>query len=220
MRNILSMSVEFWNSVFQWGSVLLVAVTFVFGAGALWTSNRINARQTERLVALETALASAKTELAEQQERAAKAEIELAALRRNALPRSITFDTEAFVAELKDAPRSNVVLWYVPGDHEVYDLSTRIAGALHLAGWTPAPVPIPIPETETHEALSGTRRAETMSPLARVGGQYGVTLTARTMPFGPLMRAIGKATSGQVATFADPRLPEGVIRVIVGPKPP
>jgi ABC-type transport system involved in cytochrome c biogenesis permease subunit len=51
------MSVESWNSFFQWGSVGLVALTFFLGAGALWTGNRINARQTERLITLEADLA-------------------------------------------------------------------------------------------------------------------------------------------------------------------
>ena len=60
------MSVEFWNSFFQWGSVALVAVTFVLGAGALWTGNRINERQTARLLVLEADLAKAKTQLSEQ----------------------------------------------------------------------------------------------------------------------------------------------------------
>ncbi len=68
------MSVEFWNSFFQWGSVALVAVTFVLGAGALWTGNRINERQTARLLVLEADLAKAKTQLSEQQERTATAE--------------------------------------------------------------------------------------------------------------------------------------------------
>jgi hypothetical protein len=61
------MDVDFWNAVFQWGSVGLVAVTFVFGAGALWTSNKINERQTERIRSLEG-------DTAKQQERAANAE--------------------------------------------------------------------------------------------------------------------------------------------------
>jgi hypothetical protein len=83
------MNVEFWNSVFQWGSVALIAITFVFGAGALWTSNRINKRQTGRLVALEKDLTDAKASLAKQQERAANAERQLLELQERARPRTL-----------------------------------------------------------------------------------------------------------------------------------
>jgi hypothetical protein len=131
----------------------------------------------------------------------------------------VTFDTEAFVAELKDQPKAPFTIWYVPGDDEAYDLAFRISGGLRLAGWEPSFLPVPIPETETHHALAGSVIAATMPPLRRVGGQYGVTLMARTMPVGALMRAITRGTGGQVAAFADDRMPEGVIRVIVGPKP-
>jgi hypothetical protein len=64
------MNVESLNSLFQWASVGLIAITFFVGAGALWTGSIINKRQTERLVLLETALAT-------QQERAASAELRL-----------------------------------------------------------------------------------------------------------------------------------------------
>lgn len=76
------MNVEFWNSFFQVSSLVLVLATFAFGAGALWTGNRINARQTARLVTLET-------ELEKSKERAAKAEAELLT---KITPRHLTAD--------------------------------------------------------------------------------------------------------------------------------
>jgi hypothetical protein len=69
------MDVDFWNGVFQWGGIVLLALTFLVGAGALLTGGRINARQTERLLTLETDRDTARAELAKQQrERAANAE--------------------------------------------------------------------------------------------------------------------------------------------------
>jgi hypothetical protein len=51
-----TMTLEFWNTIFQWGAVGLVALTFVFVAGAVWTSNLINERQATRLATLESDL--------------------------------------------------------------------------------------------------------------------------------------------------------------------
>jgi hypothetical protein len=48
------MGVEFWHGVFQWGSVVLVALTFVFVAGALWTGNALREQQAIRLEQLES----------------------------------------------------------------------------------------------------------------------------------------------------------------------
>jgi hypothetical protein len=51
------MTLEFWNTIFQWGAVGLVALTFVFVAGAVWTSNLINERQAARVATLESDVA-------------------------------------------------------------------------------------------------------------------------------------------------------------------
>lgn len=61
------MDVDFRNTFFQWGGIGLLALTFFVGAGALWTGNRINDRQTERLLTLETDRDTARAELAKQQ---------------------------------------------------------------------------------------------------------------------------------------------------------
>ncbi len=62
-----NMDVDFWNDAFQWGGIVLLAFTFVVGAGALWTGKKINKRQTERLLTLETDRDAARAELAKQQ---------------------------------------------------------------------------------------------------------------------------------------------------------
>jgi len=98
------MSVESWNAFFQLGSLVLVLATFALGAGALWTGNRINEKQTARLVTLETELAQAK-------ERAAKAEIELLDLKKRAQPRRLSTDQETLFLKLAAAitPKKGVV---------------------------------------------------------------------------------------------------------------
>lgn len=68
------MSVEWWKSFFEVGGVILLFLTFAFGAGVLVTGNLVNKKQAERLRVFDSELTSAKTDLARQQERAAKAE--------------------------------------------------------------------------------------------------------------------------------------------------
>ena len=46
---VRSMSLEFWKSFFEIGGVLLLFLTFVFGAGALVVSTKINERQAEEI---------------------------------------------------------------------------------------------------------------------------------------------------------------------------
>jgi len=68
------MSLEGWKAAFEIVGVILLGLTFLAGAGVLITSNRVNARQAERLRQFDQDLTGAKTELGKQQERAAKAE--------------------------------------------------------------------------------------------------------------------------------------------------
>lgn len=69
-----SVTVESLKTIFDWGAVILLFLTFAFGAGVLITGNIINSRQSERLRQFDRDLTEAKTELGKQQERAAKAE--------------------------------------------------------------------------------------------------------------------------------------------------
>jgi len=72
------MTLEFWHTLFQWGSVVLVALTFVFVAGALWTSNALAERHATRVQQLETAVAGGQGALSGQP------------LTRSADPRTVT----------------------------------------------------------------------------------------------------------------------------------
>ena len=65
------MTLESWNTVFQWGAVALVALTFVFVAGAVWTSNLINERQGQRLETMEREFARLQSSFGQQQGRVA-----------------------------------------------------------------------------------------------------------------------------------------------------
>jgi hypothetical protein len=72
------MTVESWKSVCDVLAVALLFLTFLAGAGVLFTGSIINGRQTQRLRTFDVDLTAAKTELATQQTRAAKAEGDIA----------------------------------------------------------------------------------------------------------------------------------------------
>lgn len=72
------MSVEAWKSLFDMLTVVLLGLTFLAGAGVLFTGNIVNNRQAGQLRQFNTDLTTAKTELSKQQERAAKAESQIA----------------------------------------------------------------------------------------------------------------------------------------------
>lgn len=73
-------SLEFWKGLFEIAGVVLLLLTFIFGAGALWFSRKLNAVQSEKLRQFDKGLTDAKLELGRQQERAASADARVAGL--------------------------------------------------------------------------------------------------------------------------------------------
>lgn len=195
------MNLESLNALFQWGSVGLIAVTFFIGAGALVTGNRINERQTERLVSLETELAATRTTLAAQQERAARAEAELLEMRSRITPRHLTADQrDQLVARLSTRPKGIADVVCPSNDGEACVFAEELQAVLNDSGWT---------------------TTYTQAVLVRV--PVGVQLQQpnegdATLSMGALyaaLRAFGVDTSGAF----DPAIAQGRIEVLVGRKP-
>jgi hypothetical protein len=78
------MSVELWKTIFDWATVVLIALTVVSGAGALITGDIISKQQAAKLRQFNTDLTDAKTALGKQQERAATADAKVAELEKDA----------------------------------------------------------------------------------------------------------------------------------------
>ena len=107
------MSLEEWKSIFEISGVILLFLTFLSGAGVLFTSTRINARQAEQLRQFEKGLTDAKTELGKQQERAAKAEGDAAEAKStaaNANDRTLSLETDAAAAKERAAKAEKELL--------------------------------------------------------------------------------------------------------------
>jgi hypothetical protein len=75
-------SVELLKSIFDWATVVFIALTVFTGAGALITGDIINKRQDAILHKFDADLTDAKTTLSKQEERSAELEIEALSLQK------------------------------------------------------------------------------------------------------------------------------------------
>jgi hypothetical protein len=93
---------EVWKSIFDWATVILIALTVLSGAGALVTGDIIAQRQEARLRQFDKDLTDARTELGKQQEKAATVETTLAEQKeRTALAEKAASDAALDLARLK-----------------------------------------------------------------------------------------------------------------------
>lgn len=136
-------SVEFWKSVFDWGTVVLVSLTVLTGAGALITGKIIGDRQDEKIAELNTQASEAKRDaekfkldIASANERAANAERETARLNARLADRTLSdSQLSSLIENLK--PFAGQAFQVVPywGDKESTGIADRITGGLTKAGW-------------------------------------------------------------------------------------
>lgn len=221
------MSLEGWKAIFEISGVILLFLTFVSGAGILLTSTRINERQAGQLREFNAKLTAAQTELSQQQERAAKAELQLAQLEKLRHPRM--FPLAGFVASLKDhGARADVEIWYQPDDSEALMFAQQIMVGLNAAHWRVSE-PIPIPAAAKQSHLPNVASILQLPPALRVGAQpFGVSLISHSLasatsnnksPFNVLTHALQELQLGNVGGGEDAILSENKIRLIVAPKP-
>jgi hypothetical protein len=130
-------SLEAWKSFFEWGGVGLLALTFVFGAGALIVNSRIAAIQNEKIRQFEKDLTSARTELGAQQTRAATAERSLLELKERIKPRHLTDQQSVdFINALKAVPNGKIKIGYTAGaGDEGFLLMQQLLPLFDKAGW-------------------------------------------------------------------------------------
>jgi hypothetical protein len=221
------MPVEAWKSLFDWGAIILIFLTFAFGVGALYTGNTISDRQEERLrqfdkgltdaktdlgkqqvlasdaasrvAGLEKDAADAKTEMAKQQTRAATAEKALLELQQRLAHRRISkSDHDKFVVALLPYRGSVVVLTKLLADSEAAQFGDDIIAVLTDAKW--------------HITLSVKGQ---MTPPP-----YGLTCSVddRSAAGKALMTLLGALPTANIKHA--PRIDGPVAEIVVGLKPP
>ena len=139
------LSVETWKSIFDTGAVVLVFITGAFAAGGLITGNRINRKQAEKILQLETVASEARAaqqaielDLSKQQELTAEAQKELLELQNATLPRN--FDPSILAKKLAHFSGTPVAFFSL-ADLEPSMATGLITRAVSEAGWDIAPRP-------------------------------------------------------------------------------
>ena len=165
------MSLELWKSIFDWATIIFIALTVFTGAGALITGDKLGKRQEAQLrqfdagltgakmelvkqqeraanadglvAGLEQDVVNAKVEMAKQQTRAAQAESVLAQLRKRQEPRG--FSEKVMLPILNKAKPGKARVVYQEGNPETYGFANSLYMFLTTrAGWQisePEPVP-------------------------------------------------------------------------------
>jgi hypothetical protein len=120
------MPLELWKSVFDWATIIFIALTVFTGAGALITGDKLGKRQEEQLRQFDKDLTDAKAKLTKQQGRAVEAERSLLELResiswrtpdRALIPllasplRQFAGQRFTIVSDLADPERMSVFTW-------------------------------------------------------------------------------------------------------------
>ena len=149
-------SLDSWKTFFEIGGVVLLFLTFLFGAGAWYTTRKINARQAEQLRGFQQTLTRADEELAQtkldlstQQQRtaeaetqaaqakdtAAKSEFALLELQNRLAHRSLTAEQEVrLISLLKPYAGTRIVVRKL-GDDEASAFAEDVLSVLAKAGW-------------------------------------------------------------------------------------
>lgn len=159
-------------------------------------------------------------DVARQQERAANAERELAAVKKQQAPREIPVDV--FVRALKaklDTPNhvwfGLAHVWYEPGNPETYDFAVKIKSAMTASGlFSVNEEPSPVPE-EPAPVMMGH-----IPPLIRRGAGPGITLEGgRSHSVDALIFAFNESGFSVRESKIKGTRNGDTLFVVVGPKP-
>jgi hypothetical protein len=149
-----------WNAAFQLFTILFVAGTVLTGLGALYTGRRIAARQKQELATTNATITKLQTDLAVQQERAARAERELLEVQERFKPRILSERQQselfgllrAYSSLAREAREKNQeTFWIVHprGDIEATEFASMLTNLFVQTGWQPNLRDMPFPTHTT-----------------------------------------------------------------------
>jgi hypothetical protein len=214
------MSLEAWKSIFEDGGVILLGLTFVFGAGALIAANRMNRAQAAKLRDFQLRIEGEQQKTAEAQKEAAKAQLELRSfidkIEKKSRPRR--FDPEKFRENLKGNPTGHIAIWYKAEDIEAFAFARQIHSLLNSAAWQVSP-PVPIP-TGAEDPDVPNAPAEFVHGGAVPGLtlRYGQKNVAQQALMDALLRSRDVDIAVAMGGVQDPALPENTFLIVVGQK--
>jgi hypothetical protein len=205
----------FWSSLEHWmflGVVLTLAVEFIALKFAEPHKEKLERYRESRLVELQNDSERLSKEAEIARKETAQAKLELQRLKN---PRSVMPD--GLKAELADKPKGKAAVLYVKECSDCEWLASWLVAGLQQSGWgLTNSTSMPLPPAAVNSVLS--------SPAASAGGQpWGVSVVANTNADGSaqsaLMWALTKLLGENGHGGIDKTLPDGVVRVIVAPRP-
>ena len=170
----------------------------------------------------ESQIANLNLEAAKSNERAAEAELRLAAITMHLQPRQLPKET--FLNALRGKPKGSAIFLYEDDDPEAFSLAISLQAALKDAGWI-VKAPVSIKASGTY-IYSPDKMPSILAATGVYGGR-GVTLVAKLIepwpfkqetPFSALSTALSASGFG-ISESRDDSLPENSFRVVVGRKP-
>jgi hypothetical protein len=176
-------------------------------------AERTIAETLERATSAEARTADLEIAVADARERQAQAEELIGKLRLAQAPRASNFDPRVFVGFLENRPKGTAEIWYQQEDGEAFLFASLLRYALVRAGWI----------VNGLEQIPSTAEGK-MPAILKLGGQpIGLTVLVPSVPEPDhsVFKAITEASSGRQLTASgrpDAEVPEGTIRIIVGPK--
>ena len=203
---VSSMSLEWYKAVFEIGGVSLLFLTFVFGAGALIVSGRINRAQAEELRTFQLRIEGEQQKTALAQKEAAEAQKLLAqALTRFARRSGDRIaDFNKLVEAFKDKPKKTLEIRFKADDTEAEWFSHDVDRAFQSIGWTVSVRPLKAGERLGGMPLDELRGTTVFSRNAEEQRAFMMPFL-HASPFG----------SQAVGTTA-PELPDDTLVIVLG----
>ena len=121
------LSVESWNSFFEWGSRLLVAGTVAFGAGAILSSRVIKARQEQAIAASNQRAGEANERAAKLEKEAEEARLRTAQIQALIEWRTLSQDQITKLQNALSGKPSSIKLTYVANDPEALYFAIKVS---------------------------------------------------------------------------------------------
>jgi len=141
------MSVELWKVIFDWATVVLIALTVLSGAGALITGDILNKRQEEKLREFQEKLTDSQTRLSEQQERTLALQKQVISQGSRVALLYPEKTWERLIEQLKPFSRQKAEIRFCTVsfnqysvDNEAMALAMKLRELLDKAGWLLAPL--------------------------------------------------------------------------------
>jgi hypothetical protein len=209
---VQSVSLDGWKLFFEIGGVVLLALTFVFGAGAWIVNNRLSLIQKKELEGFKLKMEGEQQKTADAQKAAAEAQLKLDQWLAKKIIARIA-EPEDFES-LKRFPKMKAEVRYKKGDGEAFMYAQTILQALGELGWEAPTTAVstekhPVPGNEGNPIIGTYVIAKRIPHGAEVFKQMQSPISEKSLPV-----LLAGAVKGRL--LENPSMPDDAVVIIVG----